>query len=307
MTERLDGIWSTEVGGERPEPPAPEDVTSALDELDIDADEPRTALLLAIADDELVSGHRASHWTGVAPSLEEDIAFSGIAQDEINHADVWYQLIVAGVRGADGDREAVDRLGLGRRPDEYRHAVICERPPRDFAYTLARHFLYDHADAVRLAALVDSSDPEIAAIARKLAHEERYHLEHADTWFTRLARGDDEQRERLAAAMTDAFSEALWLFEPTPGEAEVVESGVLPVASVELLTRWLDLVGAMLEEADLADVMDEVSRTDDGGWRLPDRLFAEPGGRRGVHTTDWTDEAWVEMTAMHRAHPGARW
>ncbi|MDQ3938363.1 MAG: phenylacetate-CoA oxygenase subunit PaaI, partial [Chloroflexota bacterium] len=79
-------------------------------------DDPRTVLLLSVADDDLVMGHRESHWIGVAPSLEEDIAFSGISQDEINHADVWYQLLTG------GDRADVDALGLGRQPHEYRHA-----------------------------------------------------------------------------------------------------------------------------------------------------------------------------------------
>ncbi len=150
----------------------------------------RTTLLLTLADDELVTGHRHSHWTGVAPSLEEDLAFSTIAQDEINHADVWYSLVVA-----DGDRGAIDDLALGREPGAYRHAVLCERPPRDFAYTLARHWCYDHFDAIRLGVLADSSDADIAAVATKLLHEERYHLEHADHWFRRLAHGGGEARD----------------------------------------------------------------------------------------------------------------
>jgi ring-1,2-phenylacetyl-CoA epoxidase subunit PaaC len=309
---RVEGqIWSTHVGGPLAGEGAPEAEAGEVPrELDLDLDEPRTALILALADDELLAGHRASHWTGVAPSLEEDIAFSGIAQDEINHADVWYQVLVAanGTGGA-GDRAAVDRLALGRHPSEYRHAIILERPPRDFGYTLARHLLYDHADAVRLAALVDSADPDVAAVSRKLAHEERYHLEHADAWFARLAHGDDEQRERLGDGLRAAFEEALWIFEPTAGEEEALSAGVLPTPSGELLTRWLDLVGAMLEEADLADAVatSGVERREDGSWAVPEDLFAEPGGRRGRHTPDFTEDAWVEMTALHRAHAGATW
>ena len=33
-------------------------------------------LLYRLADDELIIGHRDSEWTGLAPILEEDIAFS---------------------------------------------------------------------------------------------------------------------------------------------------------------------------------------------------------------------------------------
>ena len=43
-------------------------------------------LLLEIADDELILGWRDSEWTGIAPLLEEDVAFSSIAQNEIGHA-----------------------------------------------------------------------------------------------------------------------------------------------------------------------------------------------------------------------------
>jgi hypothetical protein len=42
--------------------------------------------LLELADDELVLGWRDSEWTGIAPFLEEDVAFSSIAQNEIGHA-----------------------------------------------------------------------------------------------------------------------------------------------------------------------------------------------------------------------------
>ena len=39
-------------------------------------------LLYKIADDLLILGHRNSEWTGVGPLLEEDIAFSSMAQDK---------------------------------------------------------------------------------------------------------------------------------------------------------------------------------------------------------------------------------
>ena len=54
--------------------------------------QPRTELLLELADDELILGWRNSEWTGIAPFLEEDVAFSSIAQNEIGHARALYQL-----------------------------------------------------------------------------------------------------------------------------------------------------------------------------------------------------------------------
>ena len=261
-----------------------------------DLDAPLSRLVLAIADDELISGHRAQHWTGVAPSLEADLAFSTIAQDEVNHADTLYSLLVD--RDADDARARIDAIGLGRTPEQYRHAVLCERPPGDFVYSLARHWAYDHADSVRVGALTESSHADLAGVAKKLLREERYHLLHADQSFDRLARGSgDRGREELTTALTRVLPEALWLFEPLEGEAELIDLGLLPTPSSELRTQWLQGVTAALEAADLTEA-------------LPDDLapsYDEPGGRCGVHSEDFTLDVWPEMTALHRGHPGASW
>src|SRR6185503_7291071 len=102
----------------------------------------RKTLLFAMADDELIIGHRHSEWTGWAPHLEEDIAFSSIAQDEMAHARLLYGLL-SGTWPDAGDE---DRLALGREPSGYRNARLCERPNADWGYTVARQYLYDRAD-----------------------------------------------------------------------------------------------------------------------------------------------------------------
>ncbi len=259
-------------------------------------DTPRTQVLLAIADDGLISGHRASHWTGVAPSLEEDLAFSTIAQDGLNHADLWYQVVLE----ADaGDSPAgVDALGLGRRPEAYRHAVICERPPRDFAYTLARHWVFDRFEAVRLAALAGSSDPAVAALAVKLRHEQRYHLEHAELWFDRLVGGGDEAVTRFHDAFADVLPEALGLFEPVAGEDAAIADGLLPVGHRTLREQWLEGAAPRLAQAGFGDLVpaDDAAAPEDAS-----------GGRDGRHTDDFVVDVWPEMTRLYREHPGARW
>jgi ring-1,2-phenylacetyl-CoA epoxidase subunit PaaC len=247
---------------------------------------PRTALLLSLADDELITGHRVAHWTGVAPTIEEDLAFSSIAQDEINHADVWFQLI------AGTDRLAIDALALGRDAHEYRHADICAREPGDFAATIARHWLYEQADAVRLEALVESSDREIAAVAQRLLHEERYHLAHASTWLQRLSTGG-EKRKRLVAALEVGVGDAAWLFEPLPGEEVLVAEKVLPAPMHVLHRRWVQRCLPVLQHLDLPVPAVTVDLSD-------------PAGRYGVHGPEFA-ALWDEMTSLHRAHPGARW
>src|SRR5919197_3590798 len=145
------------------------------------SDDPRLGLLLALADDELVIGHRHSEWTGWAPHIEEDLAFSSIAQDEMAHARLLY-----GLASESMDRTE-DDLALGRGPGEYRNAVLCERPNGDWGYTIARQYLYDTADAVRLEALAASSWKELAELIGVIRLEEKYHLDHAWAWFRRLA------------------------------------------------------------------------------------------------------------------------
>jgi ring-1,2-phenylacetyl-CoA epoxidase subunit PaaC len=136
--------------------------------------------LLETADDELILGWRDSEWTGIAPLLEEDVAFSSIAQNEIGHARALYEL-VARERGTTADELAFDRA-----PDEYRCARIVELRLLDWEKTIARHVLYEEADAARLARLKESDDPELAGLAAKIDREEAYHRMHAQMWHERL-------------------------------------------------------------------------------------------------------------------------
>jgi ring-1,2-phenylacetyl-CoA epoxidase subunit PaaC len=137
-------------------------------------------LLLEIADDELILGWRDSEWTGIAPLLEEDVAFSSIAQNEIGHARALYEL-VARERGTTADELAFDRA-----PEEYRCSRLVELRLLDWEKTIARHYLYEQADAARLEGLKRSDDSDIAGLAAKIDREEAYHRMHAQMWFDRL-------------------------------------------------------------------------------------------------------------------------
>ncbi|MDQ3916018.1 MAG: phenylacetate-CoA oxygenase subunit PaaC [Actinomycetota bacterium] len=273
------------------------------------------SLLTALGDDELILGHRHSEWTGYAPHMEEDVAFSSIAQDEIGHAAAFYS-IAAGLTG--GSRDA---LAFGRDPGEYRNAIVCERPNREWGFTLARHWLYDNADDVRLAALEESSHPDLAALARKIRREERYHLIHADTWIKRIVHGPVEGRTKLVDAVSEAYPETLGLFEPVENEDAAVAEGLLPISSGELLQRFvertataLDALGLPTEARALADETAEFVASSSGdlierdGGEQPEPLVrpAALGGRSGRHTDDFK-ELWDVMTVTYRSHPGASW
>src|SRR5438445_8399766 len=93
----------------------------------------RIELLLAIADDELILGWRNSEWTGIAPFLEEDVAFSSISQNEIGHARALYELAARDL-GTTADELALDRVAA-----DYRCAPFVELRRLEWARTIARH------------------------------------------------------------------------------------------------------------------------------------------------------------------------
>jgi ring-1,2-phenylacetyl-CoA epoxidase subunit PaaC len=166
----------------------------------------RADVLLELADDELILGWRNSEWTGIAPFLEEDVAFSSIAQNEIGHARALYELAAAelGV--------TADELAFDRPPEEYRSAPLVELRRLEWARTIARHWLYETADALRLETLKGSDDTEIAGIAAKIDREELYHRMHADMWLDRLL-GSDEGRTKLDEALDELWPYALGVLD----------------------------------------------------------------------------------------------
>ena len=269
------------------------------------------SVVTALGDDELVVGHRHSEWTGFAPHIEEDVAFSSIAQDEIGHASAYYAL------AAKLTEDNADRLALGRDKDEYRHAIICERPNVEWAYTLARHWLYDHADALRLEAMEETSDPELRAVIAKIRREERYHLLHADTWMERLAHGPVEGRRNLMDAIGRAFDDALGLFEPFEREAEAVAEGIVPVASGDLRKRFLEETSAELDRLGFPTHLVATASAEFVASSSGDLIVEQEagdavehhgghGGRAGRHSDDWSP-LWDDMTKTYRDNPGARW
>jgi ring-1,2-phenylacetyl-CoA epoxidase subunit PaaC len=231
------------------------------------------ALLLDLADDELIVGWRDSEWTGIAPVLEEDVAFSSIAQNEIGHARALYQLLVsragAGEAGTSAPGHApsslraydADALAFDRAPQEYRCAPLVELRLLDWAHAIARRWLYEQADLVRITALKGDPDLRIAGLAAKIDREEAYHRMHAEMWHDRLR---DEPRFRTAV-------EELWPYA----------AGLLPAELRPELARHTRL-------------------------QLPAET-ALRGKERGEHVPEFADLL-AEMTVVRRSAPaGSQW
>ncbi len=154
----------------------------------------RAQRLIEYADDELVLGWRDSEWTGIAPFLEEDVAFSSIAQNEVGHARALYELAARDLG------TTADELAFDRSPEEYRSSPFVEPRRLDWAETIARHVLYETADELRLVALKASDDEEVAGLAAKMDREEAYHRIHAQMWEERL-----REEPRFQAALDELW------------------------------------------------------------------------------------------------------
>lgn len=250
--------------------------------------------LTALADDELVLGHRNAEWTGHAPLLEEDIAIANVAQDEIGHAVLWYGLL------QDLTGQDPDRLAFFRHADGFRTSVLVERPRGDWAFTMLRQFLFDSYEAELLARLTASSWAPLAETTAKIANEEIFHLRHSRTWFERLALGTEESRRRLEDACALALPELHGLLAAHPGEELLSEAGYAPPSEELASALWQRLQG------DFAAVELDLSRWLPAG---PVAAAGSPGLPGDVERKD-VDEHLVElvstMQSVARADPEAQ-
>jgi ring-1,2-phenylacetyl-CoA epoxidase subunit PaaC len=189
-------------------------------------------LLLGLADDELVIGWRDSEWTGIAPVLEEDVAFSSIAQNEIGHARAVYELLT----------DDADALAFDRALDDYRCAPLVELRLLDWAHTIARRWLYEVADEIRISALMGDDDAHVASLASKINREEAYHRMHAEMWHDRL-----RDEPRFTSAVSDLWPYALGVL-PKERRAELARRvGLDEADAVERGTHTDELAELLIE------------------------------------------------------------
>jgi ring-1,2-phenylacetyl-CoA epoxidase subunit PaaC len=187
--------------------------------------------LLRLADDEFILGWRDSEWTGIAPFLEEDVAFSSIAQTEIGHARAWYQLAAVELE------TDADALAFDRDPDEYACAPLVElRLIDDWAASIARRWLYERADGIRIQALLNSVDRDVAGLAEKIDREEVYHRIHADMWAERL-----RDHDLFSRAVEDLWPYALGVVSPEQRPLLCHALGLEEVGAIERGNHTPDL------------------------------------------------------------------
>ncbi len=248
-------------------------------------DQAARQLLFQMADDALIMGHRNSEWTGIGPTLEEDIAFSSMAQDKIGHAYQLYSILHRQFGEAD-----VDTLAFGRKEKTFRSCQLVELPIGDYGFSLMRQFLFDSAEVLRYTSLQSSALTSLAQLAVKVKGELRYHSMHADVWVKQLANGTEESKARLQTALNELWPYALGMFEEGDWQ-EARTTAELGLAEGRLKAQWLELVQAKLK-----------------GWNLNVPSDSNPveGGRQGYHS-EYLAPLLLEMTEVFSIDPSASW
>jgi ring-1,2-phenylacetyl-CoA epoxidase subunit PaaC len=243
-------------------------------------------LLYKMADDLLIIGHRNSEWTGLGPILEEDIAFSSMAQDKIGQSQALFQLL-----HELGEQEP-DTVAFTRNANQFHNAQFVELPNGDYDFSLMRHFLYDVADQLRFEMLANSSYEPLAKVARKIKGELKYHVFHANTWVVKLGAANEESKARMQTALNDSWNYALGLFEEGDFENDLKKEGVF-AGEVALKQLWLETITPTLTKATLT---------------IPNENTWDPilGGRKGIHT-EHLEPLVEEMSEVFRVDPRAEW
>ncbi|MGB4975016.1 MAG: 1,2-phenylacetyl-CoA epoxidase subunit PaaC [Cyclobacteriaceae bacterium] len=243
-------------------------------------------LLYKMADDQLILGHRNSEWTGFGPLLEEDIAFSSMAQDKVGHSLALYTIL------NDLGEQDPDTIAFTRNADQFHNTVFTELPNAEYDFSLIRHFLYDTAEAFRFEMLSHSSFEPLAQVATKVRGELRYHTMHANTWVKQLGAATEESISRLQQSLEFALPYALGIFEPSPFEKELIADGIFE-GEKALEEKWRKKVEEVIAQTQL---------------QLPkwETITPHYGGRTGKHT-EHLQPLLDEMSEVFKIDPAAEW
>ncbi len=243
--------------------------------------------LLHLGDNRLVLGHRLSEWCGHGPVLEEDIALANIALDLVGQAS--HLLCLAGE--VEGKGRSEDDLAYFREAIAFRNFHLVEQPRGDFAFTIARQFLFDAHSYLLYQKLQNSSYEAFAAIAAKALKEITYHLRHSHQWILRLGDGTEESHRRTQNALEDLWTYTDEMFLSESKDEVLVAQNIVPELS-SFRGEWEKMVRDVLTEATL---------------KVPEEnQYMAKGCRQGRHS-EHLGHLLAEMQILARSFPGAQW
>jgi ring-1,2-phenylacetyl-CoA epoxidase subunit PaaC len=253
-------------------------------------------LLLSLADDDFILSYRGSEWLGLAPHIEEDVAFSSINQDMMGHAAIYYRIL---------DEELgagkADELSHLRKLDKYRNAVLLEEkngtgtylenPDYDWAFAVVRNYFYATHKRIRLDSLKNSSFEPLAFAARRIATEHVYHLMHWETWFKQLVNSTEEARNKMLQAIVRCWNEMGGVLSLGPKHETMVAEGYIEDEE-SLRQKWLETISKLLENSNIS-IDTEIG-------------MKKGNGRQGEHTEDLKD-ALATLSEVYAKDPVTDW
>ena len=248
--------------------------------------DPLFTLLVRLADDHLVLGHRVSEWCGHAPMLEEDLAMPNIALDLIGQARALY----AYAGEVEGVGRSEDDLAYLRSEREYLNCLLVERPNGDFAHTMLRQLYFSAFAELYWQGCLSSSDETLRGIAGKAVKEAAYHIRHAGEWVIRLGDGTEESAARMGMAVEELHRFTPELFETDDVTDAIAAKGIAPDPST-LRDAWDRTIAEIFTEAML---------------EVPETPWPQTGGRRGLHGED-LGYLLAELQQVQRQMPGLTW
>ncbi|WP_174615870.1 1,2-phenylacetyl-CoA epoxidase subunit PaaC [Virgibacillus ihumii] len=206
-------------------------------------------VIYQMADDDFIVAFRGSEWLGLAPHIEEDVAFSSITQNTMGHANMYFGLLEELGEGE------TDILAHERPADKRKNAVFLEKrngdgiyfeePYYDWALVVVRQYFYEVLKKVKSDALTKSSYVPLANIARKVLMEQTYHLAHWKLWMEQLQHANEEARSRIQERIEEAWNAFGDAFELGPKASDIVTFQL--IASEEFMQKqWLKEVETIL-------------------------------------------------------------
>lgn len=242
--------------------------------------------IFGVADNCLILGQRLGELCGHGPSLETDIALTNISLDLLGQTRSYYQY-VAKLQGGDASEDSVAFLRLER---EYKNVLLVEQPNTDFAYSIARQFLFDVFHLALLTELQNSKDDMLKAIANKSIKEVSYHVRFSSDWIKRLGDGTEESHQKIQTAINDLWIFTDELFHQTDADKEMVKQGI--GIDVTLLKEdYYKKINSILEEATL---------------EIPQVEYFQKGGKLGIHS-EHMGYLLSDLQYMQRTYPNMTW
>lgn len=252
-------------------------------------------LLYQLADDDFILSFRGSEWLGLAPHIEEDLAYASINQNTMGHAYLYYKLLEELGEGT------VDELAHGRKASKRRNAIILEeangtgtylsQPKFDWAFTVVRHYFYDLYKKIKLDSLKNSTYEPLAQAALNISKEEYYHLMHWGTWFKQLILAGGEAKTRMLQAVTKVWEDFDGVLSYGTIGKKIEENELIETEAV-LRERLIQRINGIFASLGL-EKMDKPE-------------MKRGNGRDGVHTED-LNQAIATFSEVYTEHPAAIW